>query len=163
MPAPEDAPSNSHRDCPLADKAPNTEMWLADIRRVSDVVTPTIDAIWRKGVAAPIDVPQTWSAGDVHARNVLVERGKLAAFIDWGDMCAGDRATDLASIWALFEDPTARRAAIEAYGMSDATLTRAKGWAVFYGAILMATGLKDTPRHAVMGEAPLRRVHADGV
>ncbi|MCA8905282.1 MAG: phosphotransferase, partial [Hyphomonas sp.] len=112
-------------------------------------------------LAAPVDLARTWIAGDMHARNILVRDGRLAAIIDWGDMCAGDPATDLASIWALFDDPAARAAAIKAYGMSAATLARARGWAVFFGVILLETGLHDHPRHAKMGADTLRRIGED--
>ena len=73
----------------------------------------------------------------------------------------GECATDLSGIWNLFEEPEARKTAIDAYGMSDATLKRAKGWAVFCGVILLETGLQDNPRHAAMGEATLRRLNED--
>lgn len=155
---PPDAPANSVRDCPLEAKRSRTEARMQKLSDLTDLITPDLFAIWDAALAAPIDVSPTWIAGDIHARNVLVQNGKLSAFIDWGDMCAGDRATDLASIWALFEAKDARRTAIEAYGMSEATLARARGWAVFYGVFLLDTGLQDTPRHAVMGELTLRRV-----
>jgi aminoglycoside phosphotransferase (APT) family kinase protein len=55
----------------------------------------------------------------------------------------------------------ARWSAIAEYGVSEATLQRAKGWAVVFGVILLDTGLVDHPRHAVMGERTLRRVAED--
>lgn len=134
---------------------------MAILKRETDAITPAIEQAWSGALTAPMDVKPTWVAGDVHARNVLVHQGKLAAFIDWGDMCAGDAATDLASIWSLFKDPQARAEAVAAYGMSRATRSRAVGWAVFYGVILLETGRRDTPRHAAMGEAILRRLSED--
>lgn len=38
---------------------------------------------------------------------------------------------------------------------------RAKGWAVFFGAVLPDTGLADDPRHAKVGAATLARINAD--
>ena len=35
---------------------------------------------------------------------------------------------------------------------------RAKGWAVFFGVILLDTGLVNSPRHAKVGERILTRV-----
>jgi len=157
-----DAPQNPHRDCPLNTKQADIEKRMAILRRETDTITPQIETAWQAGLAAPIDLPKCFIAGDIHARNVLVDDGKISAFIDWGDMCAGDPATDLASIWALFETPSVRNEAILSYGMSEATLARARGWAVFYGVLLLETGRKDTPRHAAMGEATLRRITQDG-
>jgi aminoglycoside phosphotransferase (APT) family kinase protein len=161
LPLPENAPANPHRDCPLTGKQPSTEQRMRALEVQTDLLTPEIMAMWQAGLSAPIDLTRCWIAGDIHARNVLVDDGKLSAMIDWGDMCAGDPASDLASIWALFAAADARRAAIEAYDMSAATLARAKGWAVFYGVILLETGLQDTPRHAEMGRKTLARLAED--
>jgi len=160
-PAPEEAPPNGIRGCPLKLKQSHTEERMETLANETNAITPAVRQAWDEGLAAPIDLPRLWVAGDVHARNVLVRNGKLAAFIDWGDICAGDPASDLASIWGLFEAAEARRAAIDAYGMSGATLARARGWAVFYGVILLETGRHDHPRHAKMGADTLRRLTED--
>jgi aminoglycoside phosphotransferase (APT) family kinase protein len=159
--APDAAPSSDVRGCPLGNKLEDIARRMAVLAEETDAITPAIRRAWRAGLAAPIDLPRLWVAGDVHARNVLVRNGKLAAFIDWGDICAGDPASDLASIWGLFESADARRAAIDAYGMSDATLARARGWAVMYGVLLLETGRRDHPRHAKMGADTLRRLTED--
>ena len=88
-----------------------------------------------------------------------MEQGVIAGIIDWGDLTSGDCATDLASIWMLFAEPRARRDALAAYAnLSEATLQRAKGWAVLFGVMLLDTGLNDNPRNAAIGERTLRRV-----
>ena len=160
-PAPESAPENPHRGCPLNRKQADTERRMDLLRAETDAITPQVERAWTEGLAAPVDLPRLWVAGDIHARNVLVRSGKFSAFIDWGDICAGDPASDLASIWGLFGDAAARRAAIGAYEMSEATLARARGWAVFYGVILLETGRQDNPRHAKMGADTLRHLTDD--
>ena len=159
--APQGAPKNDARGCPLIHKQEDTERRMANISHRTDLLTPKLRDLWHRALAAPIDVSPLWLAGDIHPQNVLVEKGRFSAFIDWGDMCTGDCASDLASIWMLFEDMAARARVIEAYGMSEATLLRAKGWAIFYGVILLETGLRDDPLHAKTGEATLRRLNAD--
>jgi aminoglycoside phosphotransferase (APT) family kinase protein len=132
------------------------------LKTKTNLITPELETIWHQALAAPIDVPATWIHGDLHARNVLVEKGVISGIIDWGDLTAGDLATDLAAIWMLFADRQARQEAIAAYtGVSDATWQRARGWAIFFGVVLLDTGLVDHPRHAVMGEKTLRRVADD--
>jgi aminoglycoside phosphotransferase (APT) family kinase protein len=117
--------------------------------------------MWAASLAAPVDVPPTWIHGDLHPRNVIVEDGIFSGIIDWGDIAAGDRATDLAAIWMLFEDAQARRTAWNAYGtVTYATYMRAKGWAIGFGVTLLDAGLADDPRHAVVGEQTLRRIAA---
>lgn len=161
LPLPVDPPSNPYRDCPLTAKQTDIEKRMTVLRQDTDAITPQVEQAWSEGLTADIDLPKSLIAGDVHARNVLVRNGKLAAFIDWGDMCAGDPASDLASIWALFDDAEVRQAAVKAYGMTEKTYQRARGWAVFYGVLLLETGRKDTPRHAKMGADTLRRITAD--
>lgn len=158
---PTDAPKNSVRDCPLVQKQIDTEKRMDVLSKETSLITSSVARIWEEGLKAKIDIPKTWIAGDIHTRNVLVDNGCISAFIDWGDMCAGDPATDIASIWGLISQPESRHKAIKLYGMSNATIARAKAWAVFFGAILAETGRKDTPRHARMGELILQRLAED--
>jgi aminoglycoside phosphotransferase (APT) family kinase protein len=158
-PAPADAPHNPYRGVPLRDRAPMIESRMQRLSGRTTLLTPEILAIWRDALAAPVDAPRTWLHGDLHARNVLVEDGSISGVVDWGDITAGDGATDLASLWMLFDAPSARAAAWAAYGaVSSATRARARGWAVFFGVALLDTGLVDHPGHAAIGERTLRRV-----
>jgi aminoglycoside phosphotransferase (APT) family kinase protein len=105
--------------------------------------------------------------GDLHARNVLVQNGRITGVIDWGDLTSGDVATDLASIWMLFADAAARQNVITHYSrsqtMDEATLKRARGWAVLFGVMLLDTGLIDHPQHAAMGASTLQRLTEDAM
>jgi aminoglycoside phosphotransferase (APT) family kinase protein len=160
LPIPAQAPENAVRDCPLSAKGPDI---AARMIALSDtiLVSSDIRAAWQIAMAEPAALKTCWVAGDIHARNVLTMDGEISAFIDWGDMCIGDPASDLASIWALFEAPEARITAIRSYGMSDSLIIRAAGWAIFYGVLLAQTGRVDTPRHYKMGQNTLRRIDAD--
>ena len=161
QPAPDDAPGNAVRGVPLASRAEALEERLGRLRRETDRIGPAIEKTWRSALAAPASQHSCWLHGDLHARNILVENGVLSGIIDWGDVTSGDAATDLAGIWALFEDAAARRAALDHYAPDDATLKRARGWAVLFGVVLLDTGRIDNPRHAAMGERTLRRLAED--
>ena len=114
-------------------------------------IDPALLAIWRTALSEPVDAAPTWVQGDPHPRNLLVRDGKIAAVLDWGDLCAGDRASDLASVWMTFANPDARSRMIAACGhVSEGTWRRARGWAVHYGLMLLDTGLADDPRMAVI-------------
>jgi aminoglycoside phosphotransferase (APT) family kinase protein len=157
IPAPADAPANPFRGVPLQQRAAVVEARMQ--RLGSSLITPQIWQIWQVALHAPLDVPPTWLHGDLHPRNVLVEHGSITGIIDWGDLTAGDLATDLASIWMLFTDPDARQQVLAAYGdLSDATLQRARGWAVLFGVMLLDSGLIDNPRNAVIGARTLQCV-----
>lgn len=159
--APSNAPVNEVRGCPLADRAAAVSARIEQLNAAKSGLSPDVEIAWHEGLKAPLAQKACWLHGDLHARNVLVENGKISAIIDWGDITSGDVATDLAGIWALFDDAKARQVALEAYGADLAEIARAKAWAVNFGTILLATGLVDNPRHAVMGADTLRRVTAD--
>jgi aminoglycoside phosphotransferase (APT) family kinase protein len=158
VPAPKDAPRSAHRGVPLGARQDSFAAQLQNLSGKTDLITPAVLELWRAGVAAPMDVGPTWLHGDPHPRNVLVRDGAITAFIDWGDMCQGDRASDLAAIWMLLPDRTARAAAMDLCGASDATWARARGWAVWYGAILLSTGLANDPRMTPIAERIFARL-----
>jgi aminoglycoside phosphotransferase (APT) family kinase protein len=160
-PAPADAPANPVRGVPLHQRASAVEARMQRLAGATSLITPQIRQIWQAALHAPLDLPPTWLHGDLHPRNVLVESGAIAGVIDWGDITAGDAATDLASIWMLFADPGARQDALAAYApISEATLHRARGWAMLFGVMLLDTGLVDNPRNAAIGAQTLQRLNA---
>jgi aminoglycoside phosphotransferase (APT) family kinase protein len=157
--APIDAPANPVRGVPLQQRAEAIEARMQRVATKSSLITTGVRRAWEEALVAPIDVAPSWIHGDLHPRNILVDAGALAGVIDWGDIAAGDRATDLAVIWMLFSDPSARRAAVEAYGLvSEATYLRAKGWAVGFGVTLLDIGMADSPWFAAIGAHTLRQV-----
>lgn len=71
----------------------------ADVRRT-----------WEQAVAAHAWAgAPVWIHGDLHPANVVVSDGTLSGVIDFGEMCAGDPATDLAAAWLLLPAGTAAR------------------------------------------------------
>jgi aminoglycoside phosphotransferase (APT) family kinase protein len=156
QPAPDDAPTNPYRGGPLSDRVEAFEERCAIIERSSGPLPPHVRKIWNAALATPIDAPRTWFHGDLHGRNVLVKDGRLAAVIDWGDLGGGDPACDLASIWMLLPHAEARHRAIAAYAASDATWTRARGWAAHMAAMLLA--IDNNPRMPPMGAAIVERL-----
>jgi aminoglycoside phosphotransferase (APT) family kinase protein len=161
-PAPPDAPENEFRGVPLRNRQQSIEERIPRVAAHLELIETHIRPIWETALAAPIDTDDRWLHGDLHPRNVLVTEGRVTGIIDWGDITSGDVATDLASIWMLFADHDAREKALQAYGeVSGATLHRARGWAVFFGIVLLDTGLVDNPRHAEIGRRTLQRVAED--
>jgi len=159
VPAPADAPTNPFRGVPLKERATSVMGAMERLASRTELIPKRIRETWNEALSAPVATQRVWVHGDLHPRNVLVRDGVISGVIDWGDVNAGDAATDLASSWMLFECPSARDALAAAYGKGDpAAWARAKGWAVLFGIMFLETGLVDHPRHAEIGARILRRV-----
>ena len=98
--------------------------------------------------------------GDLHPANTLVRDGTLAAVLDFGDVCAGDPATDIAAAWMLL--PAHVMPEFQAaYGTVDGTLEcRARGWAINFALMLLEIGRGGRPTYEAIGRATLARVTA---
>jgi aminoglycoside phosphotransferase (APT) family kinase protein len=157
--APADAPKNPARGVPLQQRANAVQERMQRLAQKTSLANSTVFKIWESALEAPPAEISTWFHGDLHPQNVLVEDGKLTGVIDWADIAAGDSATDLASIWMLLPTVAARETAIAEYGtVSPVAWSRALGWAINLGSLLLDTGLVDNPRHAAIGELTLRRI-----
>lgn len=160
-PAPSKAPINAVRGVPLQHRADALAARLQRLRERTDFITPGVDAAWHDALNAPLARQACWLHGDLHPRNVLADAGRIVGVIDWGDITSGDVATDLASIWMLLPTKATRDSALLQYGADAATVKRAIGWAVLFGAVLLDSGLVDNPRHAAIGKTTLERVSKD--
>jgi aminoglycoside phosphotransferase (APT) family kinase protein len=152
--APGDAPHNPVRGVPLRDRDQAVHDRLQAF--------PELMAVWRGAVDADEwRRPALWVHGDVHPGNLVVRDGHLAAVIDFGDMCAGDPACDLAIAWTGFSR-AARARFREALGdaYDEATWTRARGWAALFATILHDAG---DAGHRAMSSHAMRQLLGDAV
>jgi aminoglycoside phosphotransferase (APT) family kinase protein len=161
QPAPIDAPANPVRGVPLSERLEALVQSLTRLKAETDAITPKVEKIWERGLLAPVSSDTRWLHGDLHAQNILLEQGRLQAVIDWGDITAGDVATDLQCIWGLFADASERRYLLESYAPDQATLERAQAWGVLMAVMLVDTGRLGSPRHERQGRLQLQRLLAD--
>ena len=155
------APSNDHRGIALHLRDAKIRSYWDSLTRQGEPLPQPLVELWEQACRLPPPKDSVWLHGDLHYANVLVRSGEFSAIVDWGDVCSGDPATDLAAVWSLFDDRSARHSALTAYGADGDLICRAMGWAVSFGIILLSTGLADNPRHAAAGRAVLRRVCDD--
>ena len=105
VPAPADAPANPFRGVPLAERAGNFAANLALLTGQAGQDQVDRDAVlrvWDAVLAAPgYDGSPVWLHGDLHPANVLVNDGQVSGVIDFGDITAGDPASDLSVAWML--------------------------------------------------------------
>ncbi len=134
--------TSTYRGMPLIEKNDQVQALLQRLRKAApQLVNDHIAGLWQAALDAPFPTAQCFLHGDMHPLNVVIDQGRISAIIDWGDLCKGDAATDLASFWMLFGDPAARAEGLARYGADADTIVRAKGWAVMLGLILLDTGL----------------------
>jgi aminoglycoside phosphotransferase (APT) family kinase protein len=151
--APDNAPKNLFRGVPLIQRVPMLNERMQRLESQTAMITPTIRSFWQQAVNTAIDVESTWIHGDLHPRNILVDKGGITGIIDWGDLAVGDRSTDLAALWCLFPEKHLREQVIDTYGeVSEETLARARGWAILFGVVLLDSGLVDHSQHAAIGQ-----------
>jgi aminoglycoside phosphotransferase (APT) family kinase protein len=162
-PAPADAPANPFRGVPLAERA----VTFADNLRTVDGQVDRAAAlrVWDAALAASRwDAAPVWLHGDPHPANILVHEGRVSALIDFGDITAGDPATDLSVAWMLLpaeHHGTLREAYRQASGaagaVSDPLWLRARGWALNFALAFLAYSANDRQLRQV-GERTLRAV-----
>ncbi|WP_353815032.1 aminoglycoside phosphotransferase family protein [Agromyces sp. SYSU T00266] len=131
-PTPADAPRSAWRGVPLARRDDDVRARLAG-GRVADAAL--LVPVWERALAASAwSGRPVWLHGDLHPHNLLLApSGALIAVVDFGDLAAGDPATDLATAWLTFDARARRifRAELEARrGVDEATWDRARGWAI---------------------------------
>jgi aminoglycoside phosphotransferase (APT) family kinase protein len=158
---PAEAPINPWRGGPLSERTEAVEERLEAVyARQAGLTVGHGDVLdlWTSACRASNDATGTWIHGDLHPKNLIVEGGDVVMVIDWGDMCAGDPATDLAVAWMLFESEQINEFRTSYGEASDETWLRARGWAIYFGAVLLLTGLADDPAFAAVGRKTLNRV-----
>ena len=158
-PAPADAPHNPFRGGPLTDRSEPLAMRITRLGDTVDVAG--VRDLWAQLVATEAwSGPPLWLHGDLHAANLLVEDGAISGVIDFGDLCGGDPATDLAIAWMIF-DRDARDTFRRHSGTPDeATWSRARGWALHFALAYLA-GSADDPTMTDIGRRTLAAVLDD--
>jgi len=165
QPAPDDAPVNPWRGIPLASR---DEAFRTHVKQVGDLVDREAALrLWDRALSATRwSGPPLWIHGDLHPGNLLVEHGRLSAVIDFGDLAAGDPATDLAIQWMLLPAEAravfSRSARGEFNRCDEQTQMRARGWALALGLSWLATSRHDTAMSAVGSAAVAGALNHNG-
>ncbi|HEV7628220.1 MAG TPA: aminoglycoside phosphotransferase family protein [Streptomyces sp.] len=137
--APAEAPSNPNRGVPLRTVTREFDEKLQAV--VSSGVSAGVREVWHEAITAPArQGPPVWLHGDLHPANVVVSDGTLSGVIDFGELCAGDPATDLAAAWVLLPAGAASRFLDEYANADEAMIRRARGWAVLCAVSLIGIG-----------------------
>lgn len=169
-PASEHAPRGRDRGGPLADYSSGFARLLTQATEFGLIPDPVaVRAVWERALRAPTwDGPPLWLHADLHPANVLTAQGTICGVIDFGDLCAGDPACDLAAGWILLPDGHFGRF-IDNYrpSCSADTFHRTRGYAVLRalaGILIGDAGVHGRPggkpTWGPPGHAALRRLIA---
>lgn len=160
QPAPADAPHNPVRGIELRHRH------AAVTQRLASGAIPDarwLAAVWEEAIAVSSwSGPALWLHGDLHPANILLRAGRLSAVIDFGDLTAGDPATDLATAWLTFDGEGRRRftARLNHHCSIDAdTWRRARGWALIMSTAMLSAS-DDHPVLRKVGEDSLEQILA---
>jgi aminoglycoside phosphotransferase (APT) family kinase protein len=150
---------NSFRGVPLSTRDAETRAAIASLDGMLDIVAVT--AAWDAALQAPAwQGPPVWIHGDLSPLNLLVQRGRLSAVIDFGCLGVGDPACDLQVAWNLLSAQTRDvfRAALQ---VDDATWARGRGWALSVGLIALPYYQSTNPVLAGIARRAIEEVLAD--
>jgi aminoglycoside phosphotransferase (APT) family kinase protein len=131
------------RGVPLATRDTGTREAIAALDGMIDADAAT--TAWEAALQAPEwDRAPVWFHGDLLPGNLLFERGRLSAVIDFGGLGVGDPACDLIIAWGLFsgESRDVFRAAL---AVDDATWARGRGHALSQALIFIPYYLDTNP------------------
>ena len=96
-----------------------------------------ITKIWEESVSTVWNTKPVWLHGDVSAGNLLVNKGKLSAVIDFGMLGSGDPACDLAIAWTFFDKET-RKEFHSFLQTNEDVWIRGRGWGLWKALIVSA-------------------------
>jgi aminoglycoside phosphotransferase (APT) family kinase protein len=130
-----------------------------EARRSVDALAGRIDlrtahAVLDAAEAAPISGTPVWTHGDIAAGNLLVDKGRLSAIIDFGSSAVGDPSCDLVLAW-VFLDGDARAAFRAGLPADPGLWARARAWALWKAALVF-----DNPAGNPAEHTPLAVIEA---
>jgi aminoglycoside phosphotransferase (APT) family kinase protein len=150
---------NSSRGVPLAMRDQPTRAALAALTGTLD--TGAAAAAWEAALRAPASRgPPVWLHGDLHSGNLLAQRGRLSAVIDFGCLGVGDPACDAMVAWTLFS-AEGRDAFRTALAVDDATWARGRGWALSVALIALPYYRNTNPEIVARAKHTIDEVLAD--
>ena len=100
---------------------------------------PLATKVWETALATTWNKPPVWVHGDISAGNLLIQKTKLSAVIDFGQLAIGDPACDLAIAWTLFKEDS-RKIFRQMLPLDTGTWARGRAWTL-WKALIVAAGM----------------------
>jgi aminoglycoside phosphotransferase (APT) family kinase protein len=149
------------RGAPLAMRDEYTRAAIADAHNLGLIDTGAVIAAWEAALRAPVwDRPPVWFHGDLQSGNLLANKGRLSAVIDFGCLNVGDPAVDVMTAW-LYLPAEVRGTFRAALSVDDATWARGRGWALSVSIVALPYYHITNPTLASISRRAIAEVLAD--
>ena len=142
---PSPRPHDFERGGPLDTYDRDTRHAIANLDGRIDTAAAT--EVWRAALAATWRGSPVWVHGDLTTGNLLVDKGRLGAVIDFGCSGVGDPACDLVVAWTIF-DAESRATFRTALPLDEGTWARGRGWALWKALITLVDHQDSDPVQA---------------
>lgn len=133
--APSPGIHNFYRGAPLSYYDKEVRLAIEALKDKMDGLV--ITKIWEESASTIWNTKPVWLHGDVSAGNLLVNKGKLSAVIDFGMLGSGDPACDLAIAWTFFDKET-RKEFHSFLQTNEDVWIRGRGWGLWKALIVSA-------------------------
>jgi aminoglycoside phosphotransferase (APT) family kinase protein len=151
------APRSGRRPLAQLDEATRTAIESL----IGIVDTEEAMSAWELSLGAPPwDGNRVWIHCDLLPPNLLVEKEKLTAVIDFGAAGVGDPAQDVTPAWSVF-GRSGREAFRNALAVDDPTWVRARGYALHQAALIIPYYSETNPEFVAMAKRTVERVLDD--
>lgn len=154
---PSGAPPSGRR--PLAELDGVTRTAIDSTQGVWD--PERIRTVWEKSLLAPEwDGKPVWIHCDLLPANLLIDKMRLRAVIDFGAAGVGDPAQDLTPAWSVFGN-TGRHVFRAVLDVDEGTWARARGYALHQALLIVPYYSVTNPEFAAMAMRTVNQVLSD--
>jgi len=98
-----------------------------------------------------------WIHADLLRPNILLDRGRLMAVIDFGGVGVGDPATDVIAAWSVFSH-RGRSVFRDALDVDDGTWIRARGIALLQATMIIPYYRETNPGFVALAARTVREI-----
>jgi aminoglycoside phosphotransferase (APT) family kinase protein len=128
------------------------DVYAEETERQLQALAGQIDAslaaeVWQAALAATWNGRPVWFHGDAQPGNLLLDRGRLSAVIDFGTAGVGDPACDTTIAWTFLSGDSSQ-VFQDGLPVDSATWVRGRGWAIWNATKVLLGALDNDPDDA---------------
>jgi aminoglycoside phosphotransferase (APT) family kinase protein len=149
----------SRRGVPLKTQDNDVRSAIKSLHGIIDTQAAT--AVWEQCLQASVwNKPPVWIHGDLLPANLIVQKGRLSAVIDFDSLGIGDPACDLIPAWGVFSRD-AREVFRVTLAVDNATWMRGRGWALSIALIIIPYYQNSNPGIVAVAQCMINELLTD--